>query len=1022
MRKVFVLLRSASLLSVFLLIFQFAFAQTATVKGNVKDASGSPLSGASVIVEGQKGGALTDANGNYIIKVQPGAITVVISYVGQSAKFFSLNVAPGETVIQNADLTDVTDLSGVVVLGSRSRVARSKLNTPVPVDVIQTRELKQFPQVDLSQALSYTAPSFQSARQTISDGTDHIDPAGLRGLGPDQTLVLLNGKRRHNTTLVNINGTVGRGSVGTDLNAIPMAAIDRIEVLRDGASAQYGSDAIAGVINIVLKKNYNGLSFSGMAGQNFTNMPYNGGQSIHDGLTRQIDFTWGHTGKKQNQYIVLSGQWLKRDASNRSGNDNIPLVYYGNGGAFPGTTPTGVAPADYRRWLISYDDTAARGRGYDRHNIVAGNSSSQNLGFFLNAATPIKDKITLYVTAGLSSRDGAASGFSRNPNSMSQQPVKANGQRYYYDGFLPQIHSLINDYSILGGLQFPISKWDADFSYTRGENGFNFYIENTGNASMPPTDDVQTKFTAGRLRFAQGTTNLDLTRRFELEAGKSLNIAFGGEWRSEVYKIEEGEPNSYLNGPSDGGRLASFDPIPPYPGTNQYITIPPSPAVPGAQVFPGFKPSDAVRATRDIYAGYGDFEFTLGKTLIDAAVRYENYNEMGSNDYDNLSGKLSARYEVNKDISIRASASTGFRAPSLHQRYFQNTSTQFVGGLPSQALTANNNNPIVREAFGIESLVPEKSKSFTAGVVGKVSNNITFTLDAYFIRIEDRIVLSTQFQRSDSLVGLIMNKYGADPSITALQFWTNAVNTETKGIDIVLTDRFKLGSGNANVSIAANFNHNAVVGPLNTNSVIDSAKYNPGQSNPDLYNPAKDFSNLLFDRQQRSRIEVAQPRTKLNITLGYDLRKMSIQLRTVRFGETQFINANDPFSHKSNGVYWNDVGFGTDQTFSAKWITDLILTIRPSPGLAVSLGGNNIFDVYPDRVFIDPRNEPSAVYANPVQSSTSVFKSTGGYSAGRDASNRGRFLFSPNQFGFNGRYLFARISVDLAEIKKASKK
>src|SRR3984893_12414421 len=326
MRNVFSRLLSASLLSVFLLAAQFVFAQTATIKGTVKDANGNPFVNATVTVEGQKGGTLTDANGNYTLKVQPGSLTLVISYVGQAPKRIPLTVNPGETLTQNVELTDIADLSGVVVLGSRSRAPRSKLTTPVPVDVIQTREVKQFAQTDLSQALTYAIPSFQSARQTISDGTDHIDPAGLRGLGPDQTLVLLNGKRLHNTPLVNINGTVGRGSVGTDLNQIPTAAIDRIEVLRDGAAAQYGSDAIAGVINIILKKNYNGFTISGMLGQNFTNMPYNGGQSTQDGLNRQIDFTWGMTGKP-GQYLTLSGQWLKRDASNRSGNDNIPLIY-----------------------------------------------------------------------------------------------------------------------------------------------------------------------------------------------------------------------------------------------------------------------------------------------------------------------------------------------------------------------------------------------------------------------------------------------------------------------------------------------------------------------------------------------------------------------------------------------------------------------------------------------------------------------------------------------------------------------
>lgn len=1014
MRKALHLLRSASLLFVLLLAAQSVFAQAATVKGTVKDANGSPLTGASITVEGQRGGTITDANGNFTLRVQPGSLTLVISYVGQEPQRISVTVNAGETASQDVTLSGVTDLSGVVVVGSRSRLPRSKLTTPVPVDVISTREIKQFAQADLGQTLTYVAPSFQSARTVISDGTDHIDPAGLRGLGPDQTLVLLNGKRRHTTALVNINGTVGRGSVGTDLNAIPLAAIERIEVLRDGAAAQYGSDAIAGVINIVLKKNFNGLSFSGMAGQNFTNVPYNGGMDIRDGLNRQVDFTWGITGKS-GHYLTLSGQWLKRDRSNRSGFDNIPLIYSGNAGNFP-TGPGSVSATDYRRWLIDNDAAMVQARGYNRRNIVAGNSGTENTGGFLTAGLNLSEKTELYITAGVSSRNGIASGFSRNPNSMSQQPVLANGQRYYYDGFLPEIHSLVNDYSGIAGLRFDVYGWDIDVSYTRGSNGFTFYVENTGNASLAATDDVQTKFNAGKLRFVQGTANLDISRRFNLQGGRSMNVAYGAEYRREIYRIREGEPNSYLN----GGRLANIDPIPPYPGTNQYVTFTPVNAVPGAQVFPGFQPTDAVRAKRDISAVYLDLEWNLGKALIGGAARYEKYSEDNNVDYDNLGGKLTGRIDVSSKVSVRASLNTGFRAPSLHQRYFQNTSTQFVGGLPSQSLTVNNNHPIVRNSFGIDQLLPEKSKSATVGIVGRIGNNITYTVDAYFIRIDDRIVLSTQFNRSNPLVATILNNSGADPSITAFQFWTNAVNTETKGLDIVITDRFRLGNGNALLSMAANFNHNAVVGPLQTNSVIDAPVNNPSVGDP-TKNPANDLAAGLFDRQQRSRIEVAQPQSKINFTFSYDLRKWNFLARTVRFGEVQYIHNIDPSSRAGSGVYWNDVALQTDQTFDARWSTDVVLTFRPVGGLTVSVGANNLFDIYPERVFVDPRNDPSAVYANPVQGALGADKSVGGYSAARDASNRGRFLFNSNQFGFNGRFLFARLAVDVGELKKVLK-
>jgi iron complex outermembrane recepter protein len=305
-------------------------------------------------------------------------------------------------------------------------------------------------------------------------------------------------------------------------------------------------------------------------------------------------------------------------------------------------------------------------------------------------------------------------------------------------------------------------------------------------------------------------------------------------------------------------------------------------------------------------------------------------------------------------------------------------------------------------------------------MVGRIGTNITYTIDAYFIRIEDRIVLSTQFNRSNPLVATILNSNGVDPSITALQFWTNAVNTETKGIDIVITDRFRLGNGNATLSGAANFNFNSVVGPLQTNSVIDDPANNPSVGDP-TKNPANDLATALFDRQQRSRIEVAQPQSKINLTFAYDLRKWNFTFRTVRFGEVQYIHNIDPASRAGSGAYWNDVALETDQTFDARWSTDVVITWRPVSGLNISVGANNVFDIYPQRIFVDPRNDPSAVYANPVQGALTSDKTVGGYSAGRDASNRGRFLFNANQFGFNGRFLFARLAVDVGEIRKVLK-
>lgn len=1019
MRKFIYTLRRAGLFACMLLAFQWTFAQsTGTIKGNVKDAGGNPLASASVTVEGQRGGTLTDAAGNYSLKVKPGTYTLVVTYVGATAQRLQATVAAGQTVEVNTSVNVSAEMTDVVVLGSRSRQPRSKLNTVVPVDVINARDVKPFAQMDVTQMLTYVAPSFQSARQTITDGTDHIDPAGLRSLGPDQTLVLLNGKRLHNTALVNINGSVGRGSVGTDLNTIPSAAIERIEVLRDGAAAQYGSDAIAGVINVVLKKSYKGLNISGLLGQNFTSVPYAGGMDIRDGANRQLDFSGGW-GWKSGAYVNVSGQWLKRDATNRSGLDNIPLIYYGNGGGLPATSavPSGVTAADYYRWLIDQDNAMVSSRGYNRRNIIAGNSSNTNTNVFVNAGAPISKSIDLFATAGYSKRTGAAGGFSRNPNSWSQQPVLANGQRFYYDGFLPMINTEITDYSTIIGANIDLGKWDLEISNARGQNTIRYNVKNSGNSSLPASNNVQTEFYAGELSFLQNTINADLSRKLDLGASRSVNLAFGGEYRYERFTIGAGEANSYIN----GGRQFQADPIPPYPGTSPYFTFSPGTAVSGSQVFPGFQPTDALNANRSIYAAYGDVEYKGRKFTLGAAARYETYDEAGFN-YDNVSGKLAARYELTKDIAVRGSASTGFRAPSLHQRYFQNTSTQFVAGLPSQALTANNYNPIVRNAFGVEALNPETSKSVTAGLVGNLTKNLTFTVDAYFIHIDNRIVLSSQFNRSNPLVSTILNANGVDPTINALQFWTNAINTDTRGIDVVLTQRFRLGAGNASLSVAGNFNQNSVVGGINTNSKIDDPANNPS-ANDATKNPANDLKTALFDRQQRSRIEVGQPQSKINVTFNYDLRKWNILARSVRFGEIRSLaNADPALRNAATGAYWNDIALNADQTFTAKWSTDLVLTYKACPGLNVSVGANNLFDVYPDRIYVDPRNDPSAYYNAPVANTLGVNKTVGGHNAGRDLSNRGRFLFNGNQFGANGRFMFARISVDVFELGKCVKK
>ena len=1027
MRKNLIAGRAPAFILMFLLTsFQWLSAQTGTVKGNIKDASGNPLSGASITVQGKKNGTVSDANGNYSLVLPPGRHVIIVSFVGQKPQRMEVSVTEGISTEQNFTTEGASDLDNVVVLGSRVRDVRGKINTPVPVDVIRIKEITNFAQADVGQILAYAAPSFQANRQTVVDGTDHIDPASLRGLGPDQTLVLLNGKRRHNTALININGSVGRGSVGTDLNSIPAAAIDHLEVLRDGAAAQYGSDAIAGVINVVLKKNYKGFNITGTAGENMTTQtlirPQDMSQekrNIVDGINKQVDFDLGLTGGK-NSYLNIAGQWLQRGSSNRSGIDNAPLLYYGNASlpSPPASLTTTAQKTDYLQWLMNQDAALATQRGFDRKDMIIGNSYSNNFLGFINAGTDISSKVNLYFTAGIGHRKGDATGNYRLASALGQQPVNTDGTLYYPNGFLPHISPTINDLSGLIGANIKFGSWNMDISSVTGNNAFHFFVTQSGNASLP-AGTVQTSFDAGKLSFLQNTNNIDFSRKFNLNGpGDYVNLAFGGEVRLEQFKIIAGEPNSYILGSRTSSGTQFTTPV--YPGTGSSYVLPASAATaPGAQVFPGYGVSDAINAHRTVYAAYLDLEAKINKWTLGGAARFEDFAEQHGISYSNLSGKLSARYEVSPAFAVRGSVSNGFRAPSLHQRYFQNTSTQFVNSIAQNTLTVNNQNAIARTAFGIGELKPETSKDITLGLVGSIGRNFTYTVDAYLIKINNRIVLSTAFSKSNTLVQNIFTQYNVDPSVSSVQFWTNAVNTETKGIDIVLTEKVKLNKGILNFSLAGNLNRNEVTGSLHASPTIEAAVNNPSQGDASK-NPANDFTNILFDRQQRSRIEVAQPKSKFNFTSSYSLDKWNFLLRMIYWGKVTSINSvtNNPYAkNASTGAYFYDAAPESDQTFSAKLTTDLAITYRPVPAIAVTAGTNNLFDVYPDQLYIDPRNSLNSVYANPVVTTTlGTTKAVGGYNASRDASSRGRFLYSANQFGFNGRYIYAKLSIELGQL------
>lgn len=589
------------------------------ISGKITTEKGEPLPGVSVIVVGTVQGTITGSDGRYSLTLNPGSYTVRASFVGFETAQRAITVGDAPQEIDFILKESVASLDEVVVLGSRASTARTNIDKPVPVDVIQPKEFKAYAQNDLTQVLNYVAPSFNANRQTVSDGTDHIDPASLRGLGPDQVLVLVNGKRRHTTALVNINGTFGRGTVGTDMNSIPVAAIERVEVLRDGAAAQYGSDAIAGVINLVMKKQ-SPLTVSTTYGQSWSHAL---GRDFRDGANRQVDISKGFAlGTKGS--LNVAGQILDRGYTNRGGLDTRPLLY----SSLPTRTAT-ESEADFQAryaTLQSADDEKASAAGLDRNNMRVGNADSRNLGLVVNGEYSLGATASVYAMAGYTYKTGKAAGFYRLPSQSSQVDVTL-----YPNGFLPFINTTIHDGSFIGGVRGELGKWSYDLSHVYGHNDIAFDITNTVNASLP-AGTSPTAFYAGKLIFNQNTTNLDLSRKFELSGFlQSLNVAYGAEYRTDHYQIQAGEERSWSFGyPSQG--IAGV-----------------SGKAAGAQVFPGFRPSNVVDAHRSNTGLYADVEGEMGRVLVGTAARFEHYTDFGSN----LSYKVTARWKIYRDLARR---------------------------------------------------------------------------------------------------------------------------------------------------------------------------------------------------------------------------------------------------------------------------------------------------------------------------------------------------------------------------------
>jgi iron complex outermembrane receptor protein len=979
------------------------------VKGKVTDETGASLPGVSVLVVGTKKGAVTDIDGNYVIEAKIGDV-LQFSYVGLETKTITVNGAVVNITLSGGSGETLQD---VVIIGSRNPT-RTVTESAVPIDVIAMKDIAtQGAQTNLNQILNMVAPSFTSNTQTVADGTDHLDPAQLRGLGPDQVLVLLNGKRRHTSSLVNINGTPGRGSVGTDLNAIPSFALEKIEVLRDGASAQYGSDAIAGVINLNIKKDTKKLDINLFSGSNFSRNA-NDHRGGNDGNHYQLDLNYGTNLGKEKSFINLTGSLQLRDATSRA-NDATGTIYnaynaieqrasedgininslFGNISNTPNSTQIintikGYAPQvsyftgaqqtaisnattiPQLQTALNFDATdgelAYRNLERKNFNMRIGQSSFESVQFFLNAAYPINDKLEVYVFGGTSYREGESAGFYRRPN----QSRSYTG--LYLDGFLPEIHSTINDLSAAAGLRGTILKdWNFDLSNTYGRNAFDYNIENTVNATL--REGSPDEFDAGGLRFTQNTTNFDMSKKFG-----TLNVAFGAEYRYETYGINAGVPDSYSQYDINGNVVTGTTPA------NIRVTDFFGAARPGgAQVFPGYRAENAKEENRNSYAFYTDLEWDItDKWLLNGAVRFENYSDFGNT----TNYKIATRYKLTDNINLRGAFSTGFRAPSLHQIYYESTATQFTGGVPFEVGTFSNDSKIA-ELLGIPKLKQEESTSYSAGFTAKIpSANITITADAYYIKIDDRVVLTDQFTPTP-VTQPLYDQAGAN----AATFFANAIDTESKGIDVVITNKLNL---NENMTLkndlSGTFSKTRQVGQIHASPILEAA----GQV------------NTYFSESSRIYLEEAIPRVKVNLTNNLTYKKLDFFLRNVYFGEVTDPNVADV---NGDGFVGATIVNGKaveneHPVWGGKIITDFSVGFKISGITKVVIGANNILDIYPDKN-LGPQ---TARRANGVDASGNVTYAPAATAI--DLSNQNQFVYSRNvsQFGQNGRFVFARLS------------
>ncbi len=850
------------------------FAQKVTLSGTVRSST-EMLQSATVSIANQS--ILTDKNGQFSLTVDAGKYALAVTHAGYKKIELSIAVSNDKENTIDIVMTPNDLLEEITIMGSRTGTERSNLNTAVPIDVISSDRLMQTGQPGLIQMLNYSLPSLNSERDGKQD-----EPVTFRGMSPNHLLILLNNSRYHNSAWLN-NGVpksdLGRGSVINDLGSVPSIAIDKIEILRDGASAQYGSDAIAAILNVRLKESTGKLLINANIGQ------FHAGDGLKSwlGIYRGVRLNNKNLSTDKQGFISFAAEVRTQEPTTRS-NEYTGLVY--------GYYQANMSPADSAREKAK-DDSLIKANGLNRSNFTRSYGKAKvNSGLLVNGVYPLRNHHKLFWTGTISYKNAPYLANYRYPKDTGQV------NKFLHPNGFRAVGSIINwDATTIAGIKgITKNNWNWELSSSFGNNTNSTYVRNSNNASQQTTlgANAPSSFYLGTFVYNLLTNNISFIKELSRSNNdvRSSTIIMGAEWRLENYQQKEGDEAATKD--YDGG------------GSKQGGSQPSIGSV---------SAGDALNKSRSASSVYINWELeTNDRLLIDIASRYEYYSDFGGN----LAGKVALRYKVSSKSSIRGSISNGYLAPSLQQRYF--VGIQNFRGATGQTVRVFNNESDITRAFHIPSLKAERALNLSAGFTSRLSPSINFTVDGYLIQLKNRIILSGIFRRTDPQVEAILTPY---PGIDFVQFYSNAINTRTYGVDAVLNGNWTFQKTNIGVTLAANINRHAIFGAIKTTDVVT-----------DISN----YTKILFGVEERTTLKRDQPGEKVILSAFVNKGKFGFVLRNTFFGSTETATLA---SNLSDILY---------EFFSSRILTDCSIKYTPKRWVTITAGGNNIFNIYPDRM------------------------------------------------------------------------